>query len=140
MAWMNLQSPAESYLGRFQLAQFFVQTAQAEVGGGEVGVQPQGRLEIRAGLGYASLLLDQPSEGVVRLRAVGIDLEHLLVDGRSVREPLHLEIVLGEQLKVLVRLRLQLASPQQPRQRLVVATLPVAGQRPDWHGPASIRT
>lgn len=57
------------------------------------------------------------------LPSVGIELEHLFVDAHSVWEPLHLEIVLGEQLEVLGRLRLQLASSQQPRQRLVVATL-----------------
>ena len=76
-----------------------------------------------AGLGQASLLLDQPADGVVRLGTIGIEFEHPLVDGDGVREPLHLDIGVGEELEELVRLGLQLASPQQPGQRLVVATL-----------------
>ena len=112
------QGAAVVRLGVGQLAQFLVEDADVEVGGGEVGLELDGRGVVCAGLVMTAGVLEDPRQRVVRDRLLGVELQDPLATRLDLVMERERSGRLGEVAEELDRAGLQLDGPAQPLERL----------------------
>ena len=136
---VTLECLAEAGFRHFQVAELLFQTAHADVGQREAGLQAERLLKLLPGVVEPAVFLIEPTQIVVGQGPARLELDHLLVNFDRIGVAILLPEGFGKVLQKEVGLRLELGGPLEPGQGFIEPAFLLERLVRGWPGPGSVR-